>query len=211
MAKRLFILLFITVIFPVFSQEIPIKLPGIQIFRQQKQIWVMGVVNQTLGPIELLATTAIGKTHESVLVLECSPQIFQSALLLLGLNPGGGGKYQGDTVSPYGDAVFIYVEWQENNQTKRVYAEELVWDCKKNTSMQLTHWVFTGSRFIRNSKNNIIFAANPQGILIATYFDPDAILNNPLPERVDDSAYEANFRVIPPKGTPVKVILSKVK
>lgn len=71
----------------------------------------------------------------------------------------------------------------------------------------MTHWTFTGSRLFKTSRG-VIFTANTQGVLVATYYDPDAIINNPLPEKDDDTVYYANENALPPRLTPVKIIFS---
>jgi len=185
-----------------------IELRGITVLRSEKQIITQGIVNMTQGVVELLATTPGGKEHESILVLSCNPQLLQTALFLIGLNAGQPGQYQGDTIPVTGDPIYIYVEWTDSKGLHRVRAEELIWDQKRQSSMPATAWRFTGSRFIKSPQGRNIFAANVQGVLIATYYDPDAILNNPLPERIDDTVYYANEKLLPARGTKVQVILS---
>ncbi|NUM35466.1 MAG: hypothetical protein HUU50_13040 [Candidatus Brocadiae bacterium] len=192
------------------KKETKIELRGITVLTQERKIEVKGIVNMTSGLVELLATSPGGKEHESILVLECNPALLQTSLLLIGLNPGGGGKFQGDTIEPYGDKVFLYISWKEKDSIKRLRAEELVWDKKYERPMPPTAWIFTGSRFEKTPKGKSIFKANLQGVIAATYHDPDAILNNPLPERTDDSVYYANEKTLPPKGTNITMILSAV-
>jgi hypothetical protein len=190
--------------------ESPIHLRGIQVWRNSGKIEINGIINMREGLIELLATTPKGKEHESILVLHCNPSLLQTALILIGLNSGGGGKYPGDTAPLYGDKVYIYVQWKEKDKTRLVRAEDMIWDKKHNKVMPPTAWIFTGSRFETNAQGLKIFKANEQGVLVATYYDPDAIINNPLPERTDDTVYYANKERLPAPKTPVIVILSKV-
>ena len=126
----------------------------------------------------------------------------QTALILLGLEFGGGIRYQGDPLTPKGDRVQIWVEWNTDGKAKRHRAEDLVYNRIKQTSMEHTGWVFSGSRM-----NNGAFMAQGTGTLIATFHDPDAIIDNPLPEGKDDTAYIVNGQVIPPKGTEIKMMI----
>jgi hypothetical protein len=179
------------------------KLGKIDLDRNKKTITIQGEVNMAYGIVELLACTKIGKLHESVLVMDVQPIHLQTALILLGLDYGGGIRYQGDPLSPKGDRVQIWVEWDADGETKRLRAEDLVFNRVTQTHMKHIDWVFTGSRVA-----NGIFTAQAVGTLITTFRDPDAIIDNPLPEGADDTVYIANAQVVPPKGTPIKMIIT---
>jgi hypothetical protein len=154
------------------------------------------------GFLEYLATGILGKVHESVLVLDVDPIHLQTALLALGLDAENNLRAQGDTRVPRGDPVLLWVTWERNGQRERHRAEEIVFDVRRQAPMPQTHWVFTGSRF----QGNLFMAESTQS-LIATYRDPDAILNNPLPEGGDDEAYRPNRALLPPKGTPISLLI----
>lgn len=187
-----------------------IILPGVTVDRAIRQVITQGAVNMQNGMIELLATTPVGKRHESILVLNCPPQILNSALLLIGLNPSGVAILETPESPPQGDTIYIYVCWELEGKTQQMPAENLIWDRKKQATMSPNGWVFTGSRFIKTTSGRPYFGATPSGILCATYYDPDAVINNCLPERHDDTNYEANSNVLPKCGTVVKVIFSAI-
>jgi hypothetical protein len=194
------------------TQEIPCQIGPIAIWEKERRLEVPAVVNMDHGLVELLATDSNGKKHESVLVMSCKPALLHTACGVIGLNPGGGGKYQGDTTPIYGDQIYIYVTWQsDNGQTSRVRGEDLIWDQKHDRPMPHTHWVFTGSRTGKNrSSGRTVFKGDQQGVLVATYYDPDAVINNPLPERTDDTVYCVNKKTVPLRGTKVNVIFTVV-
>ncbi|MFQ6040246.1 MAG: YdjY domain-containing protein, partial [Candidatus Poribacteria bacterium] len=180
----------------------------------KNEIIVPGRIRKTEGVVEYLATGELGKTHESVLILDVEPIHLQVALLRLGMEFGSNLRYQGDPIPPKGDPAEIWVEWEASKprpgQTgKRALhrAEDLVYNVKKNAPMQHTNWVFTGARII---DNRIFTAQNTQSI-IAIYRDADAIFNNPLPGGTDDTTYRVNSEVVPPEGTEVKLIIKPVK
>lgn len=183
----------------------PIDLRGVRIWRELRKIEISGAVNMQRGVVELLATAPGGKDHESIFVLYCNPSLLQTALLLIGLNPGSEGKRHEEGLD--GDEVFIYVRWGEDERTAR--AEDFIWDQKRSAAMSRTHWIFTGSRLVTDPHSGkTVFMANVHGVLAATFFDPDAIINNPQPERNDDTVYCANPQTLPSPGTPVVLILS---
>ena len=179
------------------------KLGNIDLDRNRKTITMPGEVNMSYGLIELLACTKIGKRHESALVMDIQPIHLQTALILLGLEFTGGVRYQGDPITPKGDRVRIWVEWEADSQTKRYRAEDLVFNRIKESHMEYTDWIFTGSRV-----NNGVFMAQAVGTLITTFRDPDAIIDNPLPDGADDTVYIVNSRIAPPKGTAIRMIIA---
>src|SRR5207248_7137329 len=66
-------------------------------------------INMQRGLVEYLAVATRGKLHESVLEVDARPLHIQLALILLGLEPRGGLRYQGDTKQPLGSPVDIWV------------------------------------------------------------------------------------------------------
>ena len=100
----------------------------------------------------------------------------------------------------------IWVQWKEDEKTKRVRAEQMIFDSKREKPMQETDWIFTGS-LIHEGR----FLAEIEESLIATYHDPAAIINNPLPEGGDDTVYDVNPKVVPKRGTSVVVTIKAVE
>jgi len=180
------------------------KLGEVDLDLNNKTATVYGKMNMSYGLVELLACTRIGKLHESAMVIDVQPIHLQTALILLELEYEGGLRYQGDPRTPKGDRVRIWVEWDSDGQTKRYRAEDLVYNRETQSPMKYTDWVFTGSRI---NKNNV-FMAQAVGTLITTFHDPDAIIDNPLPGGADDTVYIVNNQIAPPKGTPIKVIIT---
>jgi hypothetical protein len=159
-----------------------------------------GKVNMQRGTIEYLAVAPEGKLHESLLMLNVRPLHLQVGLILLGLEPKGGLRRQGDTQLPQGSPVQAFVTWQRAGRTVKVPAEELVWDVEKKRPMPRGAWVFSGSSIDSNG-----FVADRELSLVATYRDPAAIVNNALPTGSDDSIYKVNERIVPKWDTPVTV------
>ena len=104
-----------------------------------------GWVNMNDGLIEYLACSLGGKLHESALVLDVKPTVLQVALILLGLEAESDFQYQAGQSLPKGAPVELWVEWNQEGETKRVRAEDMVFDTRKNKPMEHTHWVFNGS------------------------------------------------------------------
>lgn len=183
------------------------KLGNIDLDLNEKTLSMPGKINMSYGLIELLACTSIGKLHESALVIDVQPIHLNTALILMGLEPPkqNNVRYQGDPITPKGAAVQLWIEWDADNQTQRYRAEDLILNRAKQSHMEYTSWIFTGSRF-----NNGVFMSQAVGTLIATFRDPDAIINNPLPDGADDTIYIVNSRIAPPKGTDIRMIIAPV-
>jgi len=163
-----------------------------------------GKVNMQKGMVEYLAVAPQGKLHESVLNLEVRPLHLQVALILLGLEPKGGLRYQGDKQVPKGSPVDVFAAWERNGKKVRVPATEMVWDIVKKKPMDPAPWIFSGSMVTKEQG----FVADVELSLIATFRDPAAIVNNALPSGADDTVYKVNERITPPWGTPVTVTLT---
>jgi hypothetical protein len=127
----------------------------------------------------------------------------QLGLILLGLEPKGGLRHQGDTQAPKGSPVQVFVSWQRAGRTVKVRAEELAWDITKKRAMQQNAWVFSGSAI-----DNDGFVADRELSLIATFRDPAAIVNNAAPTGSDDLAFKVNERIVPKWSTPVTLTIS---
>jgi len=164
-----------------------------------------GRINMNRGLIEYLAVTSYGKTHEATFILDIQPLHLQVALLLLGLDYGRNLDCQGDTTRPAGDSVAIYIKWANSEGDSSHYsASELILDYRTDTTLPETRWVFTGSRVHEG-----YFLADDDGSIIATYNDPMAILNNPRPERIDDTILGSNHFLLPEIGTKIVMVIAK--
>ena len=172
---------------------------------KKREVTIRGWVNMNDGLIEYLACSAGGKLHESVLVLDTKPIHLQVALILLGLEAKGDFEFQGDPRLPKGDPVEIWVNWKENGKEKLVRAEEMIYNLKEDKLVPQTHWVFTGSMIYQGR-----YIAEIEKSLIATYHDPAAIINNPLPEGIDDTFYKVNSTLVPKRGTPITLTIKAI-
>ena len=184
------------------------KIGGLTLNKSRKEIYIPGSINMQKGLVEYLACQAeIGKLHESVLQLEVKPADVQIALLLLGLKPKNNLTFQGDPTAPEGDPLEIWVEWELADKTrKKVRAEELVFDQKKEKPMDKTYWIYTGSEIVDGK-----FMADVEGSIIATFHDPVALINNPLPGGGDDTVYICHEKLLPPQGTKVLLTVRVVE
>ncbi len=163
-----------------------------------------GRLNKQRGFIEYLAVARRGKRHETVLEVDVRPLHLQLGLIMLGLEPQGGLRFQGDANLPKGPPVDVWVAWERGGTEVRFRGERLVWNVEKKREMEEKPWIFSGSLIDGRG-----FAADREKSLIATYRDPVALVNNRLPAGADDTSYEANPRVCPRVGTRVELLIQK--
>jgi hypothetical protein len=96
------------------------KLPGIDLELAQRRFTIEGFTCvKRASQLEVLACTKRGKTHESLLLLNCTAKHLQLALLLLGLEPSPQIQNFGDAGELRGARVVIEAEWREGTRPVR--------------------------------------------------------------------------------------------
>ena len=184
------------------------KFGNVTLDTSKREITIPGEMNKKVGAdsiIEFLACGKLGKTHESILVVDAEPIHIITVLGALELDAGMNLSVEGDPRIPIGSPVEIWVEWSQGDKIISRRARELLWNTFKEQPMQETPWVFTGGRLINNQ-----WTAQKFHNIIAVYRDPDSIFNHPLPTGTDDRTYRVNTNVIPPKGTKIKLIIRPI-
>lgn len=182
-----------------------VEVGAVRIDAKNRVLAVDGHVNQVRGVIELLACGPAGKTHESVLVLDVEPLDLQTALILLGLKPGGSDFGVG-VGPPSGAQVELAIEWDEDGRTLAIPAGEAVYHRGLQSVLSHAEWVFNGSQ-VEDGR----LSADREQSFIATYWDPWAILNLGLPCGADDTLLQAHGPSLPPVGTPITLRLTPAR
>jgi len=181
---------------PVWKNGVAI-LGSVRVDPKTRVVLADGWVNQVEGAIELLACGKGGKTHESVFVLDVNPLDLQTGLLLLGLETGTPptGLGQGP---PTGPELDIWVDWEVKGKRHTLPAERFILNVNTRKPLRHIPWLFTGS-VIENGE----FKALAEESLVATYWDPWAIINIGSACGMDDEILYVNTRVVPPLHTPI--------
>jgi hypothetical protein len=185
---------------PVEPDPAALKRVGtVNVDADQRMVVVTGFVNQVEGAIELFACGTRGKTHESVLVLDVYPVDLHAALVLLGAScgPPAHGLGRGP---PKGDTMAIWVAWTQDGQRRAVPAEQMIRFRRNSRVLPRTEWVFSGSTFEDGKYKALV-----EESLVATYWDPWAIINIGSNVGADDELLSVNTRGAPPLHTPVTV------
>jgi len=188
---------------------------GVKLEKAARRVSFPAKLNMTDGPLEYLLVTGQGKLHESVLKTDLEPHHLQVAMLLLGAKgmqaaaltnaPSGGPITQAGERNPPlpGEPVLIEVKWTQAGKPLRKRIEELVFNKRAKEPMARGPFTFTGSRIWQGK-----FVAQTEGSLIALITDPDAVFNNPRPNRDADEAWVVRPQDVPPLDTVVEVSIT---
>jgi hypothetical protein len=198
------------------------RLGSIHVDTAKREISVDGVVNGNVTTLEFVACTDGGlKAYESALTLHTTGVAFNTALLLIGLDPSHAKapRMHFDPHPPEGDPVEIWVQWDDPAKrgmpadTKRMRIEQLLFDRRTNQTLPEGPWVYTGSSFVPDNHPDVPphYAADLDGVLIGFVHSPSPVIENPRPGAVN--AYGAV--ILNPKaglaaGTPVVVTVKAV-
>lgn len=176
----------------------------------KREVVAMGSIND-VTVLEFVANTKNGmKAYESAMTIDTDAVTFNTALLLIGLDPARARvpKHHFDPVPPDGDPVDMFVEWGFGDQMKTVRVEGLLYDNRTNTTMPTGPWTYTGSTFVDMGNGQKVFLSESDGVLIGFVHSPAPLIENPRSGAVD--AYGA--LVLNPKlglkpNMPIKLIV----
>jgi len=174
-----------------------------------------------MGYLEhLLSRDEAGKQHESVLSLSIDASHIHSALLAAGAKPGRPVQFfneKGDPEfkPPSGDRIRITLYYKDaEGRLVSIPAQKWVRNTRTKKPLELD-WVFAGSYFFKPPGGDQEFYAANDGRVITTANFTTALLDLPIRSSEGDPQggleFEANSELIPPRDTPVKVVLEVIK
>jgi hypothetical protein len=179
--------------------------------RQQGSVILVGAVCQRQVPLELFACLRGSKEHEAVLSIPTKAAFVHAALLAVGAEAGAPVQFRPKYVAANGSVIEITCVWKdEQGKRKTARAQDWVRNVKTGKAMELT-WVFGGSRFLKNPvTGETYYQADADGDLICVSNFPGAMLDLPIESTSSDAAllFEGFAEHIPPRGTPVTLILT---
>lgn len=190
-----------------------VRLGKVQLDAVKRRASFPAVFNLTEGSLEYVLVGSQGKVHESLLRTEVEPTQLHTAMLLLGVKAGE--RHPGDAppasidadylrTAPAlkGDAVTILLKWTTGGKETTCRAEELVYNTETKAVAPVGDWTYNGSMFEENK-----FLAQEEKSFVALVTDPTALINNPRPGHDNDQIWAVAKDKVPPKDTPVEVIL----
>lgn len=154
------------------------------------------------GVLEYFAVLKGGKEHEALLSLvgnlgreERRPPEFgaklNNAIQALGFRRGRPIRFSAAGTRPAeGQTVYLFVEWQEGEETVVVRAEDLVWDRIRDCPMPRDCWVYVGSSWVEGDRaGELLFAADLTAEAVATYSAPNTIIDTRAEGAQDDTVF----------------------
>jgi len=153
----------------------------ITIDTQKREVVAPGAVNDVMV-LEFVANTQSGfKAYESALTIHTDAISYNTALLLIGLDPSRARvpTTHFDPKPPSGDPVEVLVEWTTGGATKRVPIEQLLFDRRTDATLPSGPWVYTGGTFFDNGQGQKQFMAEMDGVLIGFVHSPSPVIENP--------------------------------
>lgn len=155
------------------------RVQNIRVDTKRREISVPGRINRDMTEtttLEFVANVAgHGKAYETPVAADTDAVAFNTALLLIGLDPKNARvpTRHFDPIPPAGDPVEILIEWTKDGMTRRVPVEGLLWDKRSGRPMAKTPWVYTGSSFYEDK-----YLAALDGVLIGFVHSPAPIIEN---------------------------------
>ena len=180
-----------------------------------KSVVLVGAVCQRYVPLELFACLRGSKEHESVVVVAAQAYVVHAGLLAAGAEPGAPVQFRPEYAPPSGSEIEVEVIWRdekgdEKGQVQRCRAQDWIRSTETGGAMTL-RWVFAGSRFETDTTTGERFyLADVTGELICVSNFPSAVLDVPVESTDADASllFEAYAERIPPRGTPVTLVLT---
>lgn len=159
-----------------------LRVGSIRVDLKKRELTVAGTVNPATV-LEFVANAKGGwKAYESALTLDTDAIAFNLACILIGLDRSRSvqPRQHFDPDPPKGDPVEIWVEWTDRGRARRVLAEDILYDKRRQGTLPRGPWVYTGSVFLPDGR----FLAALHGTLIGFVHTPAPVIENPLPDGV---------------------------
>lgn len=188
------------------------QLNDIEINLLDKTLSLPAEVNMSEGLIEVVLCRPEGKTHESLLVTHVTPLHFNTALLLLGLDPVNEIPEDENkidhlsnfiTIETPGDSVLIFVETMVEGEWQRKPVEHYIYDMRSNSPMTPGTWLFRGP--VTHRTGYVII--DSELTMIATYHDPIALMELNEEGKYNDEYFYVSKEAGLEIGQEVKLII----
>ena len=176
-----------------------------------KKKWVVldGVVCLREGQLEMFACPRETKEHESIIAVNSKARFVHAALLAVGSRVGHPVKFEPKYEAATGTVVDIVVLWKDKKGQKQVMrAQDWVRSIRSKKILPYP-WVFGGSGFWTDQTTGKRHYYGDGGDFICVSNFPSAMLDLPVESSQANSSltFVANTENIPPRGTPVRMVL----
>lgn len=185
------------------------RLGPIEFDSATREIRIPAEVNMERGLLEYALVGDKGKLHESLLSTKARAFDLNVVLLLLNLAPDTEWFAPPAKPKPLDAAkpdarIDIFVAWkaEAGAPEKESRLDAWITDLATRKPAAPTPWIYSGSHL--NDQQQ--FAAEVDGSIVALYHDARALINSPREGADNDEQWEP-AKDVPPKGTPVTVII----
>lgn len=177
--------------------------------KKRSLVMVDGAISLREGYLEMFACTVGTKEHESVVAVDSRAQVVHAALLAIGVEPGHPVRFQPKFSPPAGPRIAIEVRWQDpQGKWQSVPAQQWILDPSTQKVLQQP-WLFAGSGFWTDPATGKQYYQADAGDFICVSNFSTAMLDLPIESSQEDGqrAFVANTKLIPPLGTPVRLVM----
>lgn len=179
---------------------------------ERRAVVVGGRVALDRGLLEFFACPAETKEHESVVAVNSSARLVHAALLAVGMEPGKPVSFDPVYAPASGPRVRITMRWTDSDGAERE-ADARTWIRDTRSGEELaTDWVFAGSAFWTDPADGREYYQADGGDLVCVSNFPTATLDLPIESSQSNEAllFEVFEKRVPPRGTPVEMVLTRV-
>lgn len=180
--------------------------------RKASRVYIDGYVTLRQGPLEMFACPVGTKEHESIVAAIADSSEVHAALLAIEATPGAPVRYRPEFSPPSGEVIRVWVCWYDENgefQTVdgRTWVREI--ESKKQLSAE---WVFAGSGFWEDPEDKREYYRADSGDMICVSNFASAMLDVSVESSAEGDLllYEPFSDRIPPRETPIRLVLSPV-
>ncbi|MGN6135388.1 MAG: YdjY domain-containing protein [Aureliella sp.] len=195
--------------------------PNMKRLAEKDRVWVDprrhlvvvdGYVALRVGQLEMFACPAGTKEHESVVGVLAKAQFVHAALLAAGAKAGKPVQWEPNFVPPSGSEIEIHALWFDK-AGKKHSIDARKWIKQFGTDKTLeSNWVFAGSSFWKDPETGENRYMAESGDLVCISNFTTATLDVPFQSSQANSGllFAANTDLIPPEGTPVRLVFKLV-
>ena len=141
--------------------------------------------------------------------MDVRPNLIHAALLAIGAKNGEPVRFHPEFKPATGDEITVIIRWRDadGNLVERI-GQEVVKEAESGEKMDIP-WVFAGSFFYQDGDGRERYAADSEGEIIGVSNFPSAMLDVPKASSSTNTEllFLANEEKLPPRGTPVTILL----
>ncbi len=175
-----------------------------------RSVVVGGRVCLREGQLEMFACPRRTKEHESVVSVNTPARFVHAGLVALGAKPGRPVQYEPNYVPAEGMEVVVELVWKDpSGELHRMPGQQWVKNVKTDKPLAYP-WVFVGSGFWTDEATGERYYYADSGEFICVSNFASALLDLPIQssQANNELLYVAYTENIPPRGTPVQLVLT---